>query len=105
MNHSGYITVDFKGLELNSAEAQTISGLFDRAKEAIATGKPAYAVNCKMNGGVTVPISVTAWYEDANTIIATGHVLRITIPKNNSVTVTNLITANRSVSSTAKTSK
>ena len=97
MNHTGYITVDCGGLELNSASSQTISGIYARAKAAIATGKPAYAVNCKMNSGVCSPVSVAAWEENSTTIIATGHVFRVTITNQDAVTVTNLVTANRTL--------
>lgn len=91
MNHTGYICVDCGGLELNSAASQTISGIYARAKAAIATGKPAYATNCKMNSGVCSPVSVAAWQEDATTIIATGHVFRVTITNQDAVTVSNLV--------------
>ena len=87
----GYILVDCGGLELNDSSTQSITGLYKRAKEALALGKPAYACNCVMNDGTCLPISVTAWQEDENTIIATGHVLRITIESDDDVTVTNLV--------------
>lgn len=102
---NGYILVDCGGLELNSASSQTISGLYNRAKAALATGKPCYAVNCKMNSGYCSPVSVAAWQEDANTIIATGHVFRVTIASTDATTVTNLITANRSASTTKSSTK
>ena len=97
MKHTGYITVDCDGLELNTASSQTKTGIYARAKAAISTGKPAYAVNCKMNSGVCSPVSVAAWEENATTIIATGHVFRVTITNEDAVTVTNLVTANRTL--------
>ena len=87
----GYILVDCGGLELNSASTQSISGMFARAAKALKSGKPAYACNCKMNGDYASPVSVTGWWEDADTIVATGHVLRITIESDDDVTVTNLV--------------
>ena len=105
MKHTGYITVDCDGLELNTASSQTKTGIYARAKAAIATGKPAYAVNCKMNSGVCSPVSVAAWEENSTTIIATGHVFRVTITNQDAVTVTNLVAnAGRTASATAKTS-
>ena len=89
--NSGYILVDCGGLELNSASTQSITGLYKRAKAALATGKPAYAVNCLMNDGYCSPVSVAAWQEDSTTIIATGHVFRVSIESDDDVTVTNLI--------------
>ena len=89
--NSGYILVDCGGLELNSASTQSITGLYKRAKAALATGKPAFAANCLMNDGYCSPVSVAAWQEDSTTIIATGHVFRVSIESDDDVTVTNLI--------------
>lgn len=96
MTNSGYIFVDCDGLELNEDSAQSISGIYNRAKSALASKKPVYAINCKMNDGYASPISVCAWQENATTIIATGHVFRVTITSADSVTITNLVSANRS---------
>ena len=91
MNPNGYIMVDCTGLELNDSTEQTIDGLYDRAKAALATGKPCYACNCEMNGGYCSPVAVAAWQEDEDTIIATGHVFRVAIDDDDGVTVTNLV--------------
>lgn len=90
MYNSGYIFIDCGGLELNDSSTQSISGMFSRAKKALESGKPVFAINCEMNGGFTAPVSVTAWLEDEHTIIATGHVLRIVIKDDDDVTVINL---------------
>lgn len=90
MTHPGYILVDCTGLNLNKSEKQTITGLYDRAKAAIATGKPCYAVNCNMSGAPCTPCSVIAW-EEGDDIIVTGHVLRITIDDDDGATVVNLV--------------
>ena len=89
--NSGYILVDCGGLELNSDSTQSITGLYNRAKAALATGKPVFAVNCLMNDGYCSPVSVAAWQENSTTIIATGHVFRVSIESDDDVTVTNLI--------------
>ena len=89
--NSGYILVDCGGLELNSESTQSITGLYKRAKAALATGKPVFATNCLMNDGYCSPVSVAAWQEDSTTIIATGHVFRVSIESDDDVTVTNLI--------------
>lgn len=88
---NGYVMVDCTGLELNDNTTQTVTGLYDKAKAALATGKPAYACNCTMNGGYCSPVSVAAWQEDEHTIIATGHVFRVVIEDDGDVTVTNLV--------------
>lgn len=91
MVHSGYIMVDCGGLDLNDSTEQEIVGLYDRAKEALATGKPCYATNCNMSGMPCSPVSVVAWDQGDDGIIATGHVLRIAIAADDGVTVTNLV--------------
>lgn len=91
MVHSGYIMVDCGGLDLNDSTEQEITGLYDRAKEALATGKPCYAANCVMSGMPCTPVSVVAWDQGDDGIIATGHVLRIAIAADDGVTVTNLV--------------
>lgn len=90
MVNSGYIFVDCTGLNLNTSSEQEIPGLYKRAKAAIDSGKPAFAVNCNMSGAPCTPISVVAW-EESGVIIATGHVLRIVIEEDDDVTVTNLV--------------
>ena len=91
MFKGGYVLVDCGGLELNDSSTQSITGLYKRAKAALATGKPCYACNCTMNDGACSPVSVAAWQEDEHTIIATGHVLRIVIEDDDDVTVINLV--------------
>lgn len=90
MYHNGYIMVDCGGLELNSAEKQTIDGIYERGLEALATGKPILAVNCVMSEAPCSPFSVVAWPKNGG-IIATGHVLRLAIDSDDGVTVTNLV--------------
>ena len=91
MTNSGYIFVDCGGLELNDSTTQSITGLYKRAQAALKTGKPVFAVNCLMNDSYCAPVSVAAWQEDSTTIIATGHVFRVTIESDDDVTVTNLV--------------
>lgn len=91
MVHSGYIMVDCGGLDLNDSAEQEIAGLYNRAKEALATGKPCYATNCFMSDMPCSPVSVVAWDQGDDGIIATGHVLRITIAADDGVTVANLV--------------
>lgn len=90
MVNSGYVFVDCTGLNLNDSTEQEISGIYARSLAAIRSGKPAYAVNCNMSGAPCTPVSVVAWEESGN-IVATGHVLRITIAEDDGVTVTNLV--------------
>lgn len=92
MVNSGYILFDCGSLNLMSSSEQTKTGIYKRAKAALATGKPVHAINCIMGTGKPCsPVSVVAWQEDSDTIIATGHVFRVTIEEDDGVTVTNLM--------------
>ena len=88
---SGYILFDCGGLDLNSSSEQTITGIYNRAKEALVTGKLVLATNCNMSGMPCSPCAVIAWDQGSDGIIATGHVLRIVIASDDGVTVTNLV--------------
>lgn len=90
MYHNGYVMVDCAGLNLNTSSEQTISGIYAKAKAALDSGKPCIAANCNMSGAPCTPCSVIAWME-GTTIIATGHVLRLSITTADKVTVTNLV--------------
>ena len=88
---SGYILFDCGGLDLNDSTEQEIEGIYDRAKEALATGKLVVATNCVMSDMPCSPVAVVAWDQGDDGIIATGHVLRIVIAEDDGVTVTNLV--------------
>lgn len=90
MTHTGYVMVDFTGLNLNTSSEQTITGIYNKCIAAFETGKPVFVANCNMSGAACTPVSVVAWKE-GTTIIATGHVLRVTITSADKVTVTNLV--------------
>lgn len=91
MYNSGYVMVDCGGLDLNDSTEQTINGIYDRAKDALASGKLVLATNCVMSEMPCSPCAVIAWDQGDDGIIATGHVLRITIAADDGVTVTNLV--------------
>lgn len=91
MVNSGYLLFDCGGLDLNDSTEQTIDGIYDRAKEALSSGKAIFAINCVMSDMPCTPCSVIAWDQGSDGIIATGHTLRITIASDDGVTVTNLI--------------
>ena len=91
MTNSGYVLFDCERLDLNDFTEQTIGGIYGRAVEALKTGKPVLATNCVMSDMPCSPCAVIAWDQGNDGIIATGHVLRITIAKDDGVTVTNLI--------------
>lgn len=88
--NSGYIMVDCGGLDLNDSTEQTIDGIYERSVEALATGKLVLATNCVMSSAPCSPVAIVAW-DEGTQIVATGHVLRLTIAPDDGVTVTNLV--------------
>lgn len=91
MVNSGYLMFDCGGLDLNDSTEQTITGIYKRAQEALASGKAVFATNCVMSDMPCSPCSVIAWDQGNDGIIATGHVLRIVIAKDDGVTVISLV--------------
>ena len=91
MVNSGYVLFDCEGLDLNDSTEQTIDGIYERAKIALSSGKAVFATNCVMSDMPCTPCAVIAWDQGDDGIIATGHVLRIVIAKDDGVTVTNLV--------------
>ena len=49
MVNSGYLMFDCGGLDLNDSTEQTITGIYNRAKAALASGKAVFATNCVMS--------------------------------------------------------
>lgn len=88
---SGYILFDCGGLDLNDSTKQTITGIYNRAKKALVPDKLVLATNCVMSNMPCTPCAVIAWDQGDDGIIATGHVLRIVIGKDDGATVTNLV--------------
>lgn len=91
MVNFGYLMFDCGGLDLNDSTEQEIAGIYNRAKTALASGKAVFATNCVMSDMPCSPCAVIAWDQGDDGIIATGHVLRIVIAKDDGVTVTKLV--------------
>lgn len=88
----GYILVDCKGLDLTKGSTpQTITGIYDVAKKAMATGKPIVACNTVWGSGKSVtPISVMA-IDFGSEIICTSATLQIIITPSDVITINNLV--------------
>lgn len=88
---SGYIDVDCTGVELTSAEAKTISGLYAKANAAFKTGKMCRACNCTYNSFPVTPIPVQVIKVTNGTIIASAEWIQVFITSADSVTVQNML--------------
>lgn len=86
--NGGYIMVDCSGLDLTDNEAQTITGIWDKAVEAIEADKPIIAHNCEYGTGVKVsPVTCFGWYIDFDEIVIVGATLHIHIKDDDTATV------------------
>lgn len=89
-NIGGYILVDCGGLNLLAESSQTISGFYKQCKEALATKKPIFAVNCKWGDISISPFSVLGIQLEEDTITFTSATLQVVVDDDNEVTINNL---------------
>lgn len=90
---NGYVSIDCTDLNLLAEEAQTITGLYDRVREAIDSGKPIYAVNAAW-GDVSTISPIEVFTVDFGTyIILTASTLQVIVTNEDVVTINNLAPA------------
>ena len=100
--NGGYINVDFNGLNLLAESAQTITGLYEEVQTAMKTGKPIYACNMLWGDVPITPVQVFAVQTAANTVTCTASTLQVVVTSADSVTIVNMVTANRSAAKASK---
>lgn len=84
----GYTLLDCTGLDLTKETSQDLPGSWEKAKTAIATGKPIVAVGSIYGTGVPVsPVTCFGWYISANEIVIVGATLHIHVKNDDSVLV------------------
>lgn len=88
---NGYIRIDCKGLELTSDTKQTITGIFNRVKEAYNADKPCVAYNTKWDNYKMSPIYVMINERPSGKYIATASTLQLEIDSEDGVTITNML--------------
>ena len=89
--NGGYSMVDCKKMNLLAQSSQTISGIFDASKNAIATGKPIIACNCEYGEGVPMtPIAVMA-IEQGGEICFSASILQIWVNSSDGVRIVSLL--------------
>lgn len=90
--NGGYYMVNIKGLDLTDTDPQSISGIWNDAVKAIATGKPIVAHGCVYGTGVPVsPVTCFGWYISATEIVIVGATLHIHIKSDNTATVLDVV--------------
>ena len=89
---SGYVMIDFGGLELTSESKVTISGIADQVTKALATGKPVIAGNLKYNAKSCCPVSALVSVDSttATSFDVIVSLLKIVVDKDNGCTISSL---------------
>lgn len=90
--NSGYVLIDFGGLELTSESKVTKTGISDQVKNALATGKPIIAGGLKLNQKAVSSINVLACVDatTATSFDVITSIYSIVIDKDDGCTITDL---------------
>ncbi len=90
--NGGYFLVDCTGLNLANDTAQSIAGIWDKAKTALAVGKPIVCHNCIYGAGKLVsPVTCFGWQIADDEIVIVGATLHIHIKDDNTATVLDVV--------------
>ena len=90
--NGGYFLLDCTGLDLTEDSAQTISGSWQNAVNALKSNKPIIAHNCVYGTGVKVsPVECFGWYIAADEIVIVGATLHIHVKDNDKCTVLDVV--------------
>lgn len=93
--NGGYFLADCTGLDLSSSSAQSITGIWEKAKTALASGKPIIAHGCVYGTGFPVsPITCFGWQLATDEIVIVGATLHIHIKDNDTATVLDVVPTN-----------
>lgn len=94
--NGGYFLADCTGLDLSSSSAQSITGIWEKAKNALASEKPIIAHNCVYGTGVPVsPVTCFGWQLATDEIVIVGATLHIHIKDNDTATVLDVVPTNQ----------
>ena len=93
--NGGYFLLDCTGLDLTKDTAQSISGCWQNAVNALKSNKPIIAHNCVYGTGVKVsPVECFGWYIAADEIVIVGATLHIHVKNNDTCTVLDVVPSN-----------
>lgn len=84
---NGYVILDAAGLDLTTGSTPvTISGIWARTKEIMATGKPIVAHNLKYSTAAVTPVQCFGWYLSSTEIVLVSATIHVHIKSDNTVT-------------------
>lgn len=90
--NGGYFLLDCTGLDLTSDSAQSITGCWQKAVNALKSNKPIMAYNCIYGTGVKVsPVECFGWYISSTEIVIVGATLHIHVKNNDTCTVLDVV--------------
>lgn len=85
--NGGYFNVDFTGLDLSKSEKQSVTGIWDKAVDALKSEKPIHAYGCTHGAALMSPVPAFGWYAAADEIVIVGATFQVHIKNDNSATV------------------
>lgn len=85
--NGGYILADCSGLDLSLSTAQEIPGIWNKAVNAVKTGKPIIAENCTYGDAAVTPVTTFGWYISATEIVIVGATFHVHIKNDDTATV------------------
>lgn len=92
MMNNGYVKVDCTGIDLTKGTKQTITGIYKKVCDAMATGKIIIAENLSWGDKPVTPVACFA-IDWGSEIIVTASTLQVHVEPNNKVQVTNMAPA------------
>lgn len=88
--NGGYIMLDCTGLDLTKETKQTVTGIYNKVQNAIASGKPVYACNMTWDGTPISPTPVMLIQFDG-LVSASYATLRLDVDDDDGITITNYV--------------
>ncbi len=89
--NGGYIMVNCTGLNLSETDPQSISGIWNEAKKAIAANKPIVAYGAIYGSADVSPVPVFGWYLAEDEIVIVGATLHVHVKDDDTATVLDVV--------------
>ena len=94
MKNGGYFMADCTGLNLALDTAQPISGIWNKAENALKSNKPIIAYGCTYSTAKVSPVTCFGWKIADDEIVIVGATLHIHIKDNDTATVLDVVPSN-----------
>lgn len=85
MYNSGYVIIDCKGLDLSNPG--TVTGLYEKVKNAVGTGKPAVLANVVNGDQAFTPIPAFGGIESTTSVFLSFFPVTIHVDSDDTVTI------------------